>query len=107
MKIILLSLLLGFSVYTSKAQSKVVRPDTTKMIYNPENYSTDSVKRGNELYQGGKGQKTKSQGDTLRGSKNRSGTKRLDKSNQRDSKNKKSHSGVTPHKRIVLAMNDL
>lgn len=92
-------LLAGLSVTFGQSPD---RRDSTKKIMNPENFSTDSARRGNEIYQGGKN--NKSNGYTLNGRK-RQYSKPNSGKLQPPNKNKHPGAGVKPRKSVSLAMN--
>ena len=105
MKNLFLILLFLLCFQNANAQIRK-RRDSTNRIGSPEMFNTDSARRGNEIYEGGKGKKSKSNGDTVKGYKRQPATKQSGSKKSASLKNKTSQNGEKHIRRVSLVMSD-
>ncbi|MES2679761.1 MAG: hypothetical protein V4635_07755 [Bacteroidota bacterium] len=103
MKNLLLTLLFAASFLSIPSQNRVTRTASSK---NPENYGTDSARRGHEIYEGGKERKSKSNGDTVKGYKKGPAKQNGSIKKSASGKSRPTQNGLKSHKKITLVMND-
>lgn len=95
------TLFFTIALYLAGSAQNRSNPDSTKRPYNTGQYSTDSVKRGQEIYQGGKPGKNKSNGDTLRTRK-----KNMAKPNGSKNKTRTGETGAKTSKMLLFGVNE-